>query len=236
MLFDLDDTLLINDMDAFVRPYLNMLLAKVQHECSPELFLWALEVATRAMFDNDGRDVTNAEVFRAEFFPRVDRAPEELIPLFDEFYAQDFESLREYTDVDLDARVLVELSFNQGFQVAIATQPIFPMAAIHARLRWAGVGAEEFDYDFIASYETMTACKPHPSYFATILERLGRSAEECLMVGDSPEADMRAAHLGLKTFWVNRDHVPRPGGMRCDAEGDLGDLVTLVETGRIHEL
>lgn len=236
VLYDLDGTLLINDMDAFVRPYLGRLAARVQHECSPELFLWALNVATRAMFDNDGRDVTNAEVFRAEFFPRVDREPEELIPLFDEFYARDFEALREYTKVDPDARVLVELTFRQGFQVAVATQPVFPLVAILARLRWAGVGADEFDYDQIASYETMTACKPHPRYFATLLERLGRSPEECLMVGDSPQADMRAGRLGLKTFWVNRDRAPRPEGLLCDAEGDLSDLIALMETGSIHEL
>jgi len=236
LLLDLDDTLLINDMDAFGQHYIKALLAKVRKVCPPQPFLEALEVATRAMLYNDGTNGTNAEVFRQEFFPRIGRSPEELMPLFEEFYAQDFETLRRYTAVDPDARPLVELAFERGYQVAIATQPVFPLAATLARLRWAGVGAEEFPYDFIASYETMSACKPHPHFFATILERLGRAPGECLMVGDSLDADMAAGKWGLKTFWVCRRRESGPAAAPCDLQGSLRDLITLIETGGIDEL
>ena len=236
LLLDLDDTLLINDMDVFAPHYFKALLAKVRKICPPQLFLESLEAATRAVWLNDGQDGTNAEVFRQEFFPRLGRSPEELMPLFEEFYARDFEALRRHTAIDPDARVLVELAFERGHQVAIATQPIFPLSAILARLRWAGVGAEKFHYDFIASYETMSACKPHPHYFATILERLGRAPGECLMVGDSPDSDMAAGKFGLKTFWVQRGRAPVLSAVSCDAQGSLHDLITLIETGGVDEL
>ena len=236
LLLDLDDTLLINDMEVFSEYYFEALVAKVKPVCPAGLFIEALNVAMRAMWHNDGHNGTNAEVFEAEFFPRVGQRHAELVPLFDEFYSRDFEALREYTAVDPNARVLVELAFERGYQVAIATQPMFPLVANHARLRWAGVGADEFDYDHISSYETMCACKPHPHFFIALVDRLGRAPDECLMVGDSPGTDMAAGKLGVRTFWVNRRLMVESSEVSCDAQGTLGDLITLIETGKIHEL
>jgi len=134
------------------------------------------------------------------------------------------------------ARAVVELAFSQGYRVAIATQPLFPRSAILARLRWAGVGAEEFAYAAITSYETMSACKPHSLFFNTLAQRVGCDPRECLMVGDSIGADMPARRVGCKTFWVDRDPVPRPSAIVWDAAGSLADLYTLMQTGGIHEL
>lgn len=236
VLFDLDGTLLINDMESFGPHYFKVLLTKFRHLCPGQLFASALQIATRAMWVNDGSGGTNAEVFWAEFLPRIGREPKELMPLFEEFYAHDFESLRKHTGRDPDAHPLVSLTFERGYQVAIATQPMFPMAANLARLRWAGVGAEEFHYDYVASYETMTACKPHRRFFAELLELLGRAPQECLMVGDSLEADMPARRLGFKTFWVNRWQTDEPSMPAYDAHGTLRDLIELIETGGIDAL
>ncbi|MCD6521019.1 MAG: HAD family hydrolase [Anaerolineae bacterium] len=234
LLFDLDDTLLINDVERFMQRYFELLLARMRDLVSPSLFFRAFQQASRAMLYNDGRDGTNAEVFAATFFPLIGKSPEELAPVFEEFFAHDFETLRQYTAADPFARPLMECVFQRGYQVAIATQPFFPRQANLARLRWAQVGAEEFPYSFITSYEVMRACKPHPHYFSSLLQHLGRQAEECLMVGDSPEADMAAGRWGIKTFWVNRSQAPR--SVQCDAQGTLEDLLTLIETGGIDEL
>ena len=236
ILLDLDDTLLINNMDTFGSRYFSALMDKVEGVCLPGKFMTAMTTGIRAMMSNDGADGTNAEVFYRAFFPRIDLTPDEIMPLLDEFYAQDFEALRGYTGVDPLARTLVELLFERGYQVAIATQPMFPKIAILARLRWAGVDADTYAYDFISCFEVMSACKPHPHFFRAILETLGRAPEECLMVGDSPDSDMPARRVGLKTFWVNRGYMTKPPRMRCDAEGDLQELITLVQTGRIDEL
>ncbi len=236
LLLDLDDTLLMNDMEIFLPRYFQSLVARVQQEMPAAAFLQALREATRAMAVNDGRNGTNEQVFDAIFFPKIQRTKSELQPLFDAFYADDFEALRSHTEPDPSARALVTLAFAQGYHVAIATQPLFPRSAILSRLRWAGVGAEEFAYAAITSYETMSACKPHPHFFNTLAQRLGCEPRECLMVGDSVEADMPARRVGCKTFWVDRDPVPRPSGVAWDAQGSLADLYTLLQTGDIHEL
>ncbi len=237
LLLDLDDTLLLNDMETFGPHYFEALLAKVSAVCRPGPFIEALRAGTHAMMVNDGTQGTNAEVFQRTFFPLVGCDPDELMPLFEDFYTHEFHALREHTAVDPDARPLVELAMAQGYQVAIATQPMFPRVAIEARLKWAGVGVDEFAYDAISCYETMSACKPRRHFFRTMLERLGRAPEECLMVGDS-QADMAAGRLGIKTFWVQRDRDDSRGMPRAayNARGSLRDLIRLIETRRIDAL
>jgi FMN phosphatase YigB (HAD superfamily) len=235
LLLDLDDTLLINDMRTFEPLYFHALMVHIRKAYDPRSFLDALGEATRAMFHNDGTRGTNAEVFQIVFFSRIKHEPAEVMPFLERFYTEGFESLRRYTAVDPDARILVERAQQEGYQIAIATQPLFPLSAILARLRWADVPADEFAYDFISSYEVLGACKPHPYFFDTVISHLGRTAQECLMVGDSLEADMPARQYGLKTFWVDRGRVKAPR-RAAHARGSLSDLIKMIETGEIHDL
>ena len=234
LLLDLDDTLLINDMDVFSSRYFELLVECIQDICPRDRFLAAPMTGTRAMFANDGAQGSNADLFYSEFLPLVGDCADELLPALDAFYAHDFGSLRKWTAVDPDARVLVETAFQHGFQVAIATQPLFPREAVLARLRWAGVSADTFCYDYVACFEEMDACKPQERYFRTICQHLGRQPHECLMVGDSVEADMGAEKHGLRTFWVMRHPPEGRVRVKCNAKGSLRDLINLIESGEIH--
>ena len=236
LLFDLDDTLLINDMSEFSPHYFEALKKRVKPVCSPEVFMDALDAAMHAVWKNDGQNGKNAKVFWKTFAPRLDCDRNKIEAVLETFYAKDFESLRKHTRTDPHARPLMDLVFEKGFQVAIVTQPVFPREAILARLRWAGVGVARYDYDYITTYENMGACKPHPDFFATVIEHLGRDAAECLMIGDSPDADLPARRLGMHTFWVDRGRIPKLPAAASDARGNLRDLITLVETGEIHDL
>ena len=64
--------------------------------------------------------------------------------------------------------------------------------------------------------------KPHPAIFQAALDELGVSAEEAVMVGDSPEDDVEGARaLGMRAFLVDRDdRFP-------DADDRLPDLRAL---------
>ena len=161
---------------------------------------------------------------------------EEIEPLLETFYRTDFETLAPLTARDPDARELVQLLQREGYQTAVATQPIFPATAILARLRWAGVSADEFRYDLITSYEIMRACKPRRAFFEQVLGHLGCRPSEALMVGDSIDMDMPAGRMGLRTFWVDRGRGAQNAPPECDAYGSLRDLITLIQTGAIHEL
>ncbi|HTW91420.1 MAG TPA: HAD family hydrolase [bacterium] len=56
--------------------------------------------------------------------------------------------------------------------------------------------------------------KPDPRIFALALDRLGVGAQESAFVGDTPKTDVVGAHAtGMKAIWLNRDNVPQPEGM-----------------------
>ncbi|MBC7256635.1 MAG: HAD family hydrolase [Chloroflexi bacterium] len=234
VLFDLDDTLVILDMDAFSAAYFQSLAARIAPLCPPEEFVPALQAGTQAMMSPDGSDPTNAATFERVFFSLVKRDPAPLRAAFDAFYREDFPRLARYSQADPVAGRLVSLLKGQGYQLALATQPLLPKIAIVERLRWAGVDPAHFD--LIACYEEMRGSKPHPVFFQQVLERLGRAPTECLMVGDSPSADLPAKRLGIKTFWVNRGRGEAPTEDLPDAQGTLQDLLMLVERGGLDDL
>jgi FMN phosphatase YigB (HAD superfamily) len=236
VLLDLDDTLLTNVSDSFMEAYFAALVAKLRHLVSPHVLLRALDLGIQRMHDNDGLGPTNDQVFYEEFYGHLGVSAEIAQPLIDEFYRTDFEKLAAFCQPDPNARRLVSWLFHQGYKVAIATQPVFPASAILARLRWAGVGAELFDYDLVTTFEVMRACKPSRAYYEAVLEQLGSQPHQALMVGDSIDTDLPARQYGIRTYWVTRDDATNFSDPECDAQGSLGDLINLFETGAIHAL
>ncbi|MBE6897088.1 MAG: HAD family hydrolase, partial [Ruminococcaceae bacterium] len=66
------------------------------------------------------------------------------------------------------------------------------------RLSWAGVSPDSFSY--ITNYSNSSYCKPNPKYYREILSKLGKTPEECLMIGNDVEDDMIAQSIGMKVF------------------------------------
>lgn len=198
ILFDLDGTLLSNDMNVFLPHYFELLAAHVAHILPPERFMARLMQAVEVMLANDGR-ATNEEVFAEAFYPLAGRSREEMEPVFMEFYATKFASLAKYTERKPEARQVVQLALDLGYDVAIVTNPLFPATATEQRLAWAGVA--DLAYRLVTTYENSRATKPSLLYFEQVLETIDHSPEASLVVGDE-DMDMVAAHLGCRTFLV----------------------------------
>ncbi len=237
ILFDLDDTLLGNSMDTFIPAYFQALTRYVAEWVPPEQLISELLRCTRAMEANDGTGPTNEERFAAAFFPALGYDPDELRPVFDQFYVEEFPKLRGLTRTRPEARPLVEWAFERGLQVAIATNPLFPRSPIEQRLAWAGVPVTEFDYALVTCYENMHATKAHPAYYREILDRLGRRAGECLMVGDDWERDIvPCASVGIPGYWIAKPgDVPPSDEVPLVGQGTLGDLWDWIRIGDLPD-
>lgn len=210
VLFDLDDTLLENNMDSFLKGYFGLLAPYVSHLVPPGKFMPALLAATQTMIDNLDPAITNQQAFITDFFPRVGRTVEEMMPVFDDFYATQFGKLRSHARCLPEARATVQAAFDAGCDVVIATNPVFPATAIRQRMEWADIA--DFPYKLITSYEVMHSCKPHPRYYSEIVERIGHRPEECVMVGDDWDNDITpASRAGLRVYWVNTIAEAPPG-------------------------
>jgi len=230
ILFDLDGTLLPIDTDAFITGYMRHLAAHAGHLVPPKQLVEQVMASTMAMIENTDPGVTNAEVFAADFFPKVGRSQAELMPVFDEFYRTKFPLLRaSCSGLPGLARQAVQTAVNRGFEIVLATNPLFPRVAIEERMRWIDI--LDMPWRLITAYEEMHACKPQPAYYKEVLELIGRRPEECLMAGNDVEEDGVAAQLGCDVYFVtdfliNRSGRPLPAGRH----GKLADLISFLET------
>lgn len=229
VLFDLDDTLLGNPMDIFLPAYFRALTCYLDHLVPPKRLIDELMRATRAMNADFDETTTNEEVFASVFYPALELDRSTLELAFERFYAKEFPKLRDLTRRRPEARSLVKWAVEQGLQVAVATNPLFPRLAVEQRLAWAGVPVDEFDYALVTTYETMHATKSHTAYYREILDRLDRRPEECLMVGDSWDMDViPASSVGVHVYWVTERDAVSASPPSLVGYGTLSELWTRV--------
>ena len=209
VLFDLDGTLLPMDQDEFTNGYFGLLMAKIAPKgYEPKKTIDAVWAGTAAMVKNDGAQ-TNEAAFWNKFAQIL--GPESLAdkPLFNEFYANEFQNAKSFCGCNPQAAEAVRTMKRAGCQVVLATNPIFPAVGTRTRLRWTGLEPE--DFLLCTTHENCRWCKPNPSYYREILDRLNLQAEECLMVGNDVADDMAAQELGMRVFLLTDCLINREG-------------------------
>lgn len=198
ILFDLDGTLLPMDMAKFVEAYLGALARKAAHYGYDAAQMpHQIMACTAAMAKNDGC-ATNEEIFWRTFSGLCGRDTRSDIAIFEEFYRNEFQKLRCACGFDPRAAEAIREIKAMGYRVALATNPFFPAIATQSRACWAGLEPE--DFALITTYEQSRHAKPNPEYYRDVLDSLGVSPEECVMVGNDVDEDMVAQKLGIRVF------------------------------------
>jgi len=198
VLFDLDGTLLPMDQNAFVKSYFGLLAQKLApHGYEPKKLIDAIWSGTAAMVKNDGRR-SNEAVFWEQFEELFGTQVRGDLPLFEEFYRNEFAGAKACCGYQPRAAEVIALVKEKGLRTVLATNPIFPAIATQNRIRWAGLQPE--DFELYTTYENSRHCKPNPAYYKDILEQIGLRPEECLMVGNDVAEDMVAKTLGMQVF------------------------------------
>jgi len=239
-MFDLDGTLLPMDLNFFLKQYFQKLTAKLAPFANPKEILNHIMASTQAMIKNNSSEKTNREIFWNVFSSRVNDSKknlagdsillaEDLVPVFEDFYQKEFKELRKFTQPTPLAREIVQTLSRRGYEIALATNPIFPREAIVERMRWAGV--DDMPWAIVTSYENSHFCKPNLNYFAEIMQKLRRNPAECMMVGNDPREDLIAGSLGIKTYLVTDNCIERDDiHYKPDFKGTLEDLAAYIKT------
>ncbi len=222
-LFDLDDTLLGNMMDRFLPQYFGLLAAYARPLFADEQqFIRLLVTATQVAIADTSPTSTVREVFWAYFAEQSGLDPVEAEPFFDRFYETEFPKLAAVTETRPEAVQIIEGAFIRGWQVVIATNPLFPRRAIEHRLEWAGIPVNTYPYHLVTTYESMHATKPHTAYYQEIMDRVDAVPQTTLMVGDDWKNDMvPTGKLGLRRYWITGESSPPPDAGRLDGFGSL---------------
>ena len=237
LLLDLDDTLLGNELDAFMSRYFRLIGDYAQPVFDEKTFLPMLIQATQAMIRDTNPELTNDLVFWSAFEDLTGGKRTELEPFFRHFYESDFLNLKASTVLRPAAATLVRTAIDQGLPVVVATNPLFPRIAIEHRLEWAGLPVSEFDFALVTTYENMHAAKPQPDYYREILNVVGVEAGQALMVGDDWGNDIvPAAEVGLHTYWIAPDDATPVDPSLIRGRGSLDELAELIISGRLEQL
>ncbi len=230
ILFDLDNTLLVNDMNQFLPAYLKLLSGYAAGRYEPRSLIQHLLAATEVMAANTDPAVTNEQAFWGRFSELTGFDHAEMTPFFTRFYETRFNELQALTATRPEARPLVEWAMAQGYRTAVATNPMFPEIAVRRRLVWAGL--DDLPFDLVTHYENMHAAKPHQGYYREIAAMLGVAPAEALMAGDDWELDIApAAAVGMQTYWITPDGVAPPDEqLPLAGRGSLADLRRWLES------
>ena len=106
----------------------------------------------------------------------------------------------------------------QGIRTAVVSNIAFDV-----RPAFTAIGADEHVDEYVLSFE-VGVIKPDPAIFTTALDRLGVSAQDTLMIGDSEEADGGARAVGCRFALVD----PLPTAQRPDG------LITALQSAGIR--
>lgn len=220
LLIDLDGTLLDNSMESFLPAYLQALSAHLAAHTEPKRMVKTLLAGTDAMARNLRPDRTLKETFDEVFFPALGLDREAVQPAIDEFYVNDFPKLQSVTRPIAGALAVVDAALARGWQVVIATNPLFPALAIQHRLDWAGLTPVLDKMALVTSYNTFHFAKPHPECLLECLAQLGWPEGPVVMVGNDLENDIACARqAGLASFWIT------PDGAAATGRGSLNELI-----------
>ncbi|MDI3533849.1 MAG: hypothetical protein PWQ82_214 [Thermosediminibacterales bacterium] len=227
LLFDLDGTLLPIDTDDFIEKYMQTLVPHLAHFIPPQTLAKEIMNSTYAMIKNKDPQKTNKDVFIEDFFSRVPYSQNELMPIFDDFYNNKFKELKKYVNITDENKRVLPIAKEKGYDIIIATNPVFPMSAIKERLNW--IEALDIDLTLITAYENMHFCKPNLEYYEEILQIAGKKPSECIMFGNDVEEDLVAGKLGIKTFLVEDFLINRNGkDFKYDYRGKLKDVIKFI--------
>lgn len=198
VLFDLDGTLLPMNQDLFVKLYFSGLTKKLQpFGYEPKKLIEAIYGGTMAMVKNDGAAL-NCERFWDCFVKLFGNSALNDIPIFDDYYKNEFNGAKAACGCNSHADDMVKLVKSTGVKVILATNPIFPRIATHMRISWAGLDKD--DFDLITTYDNSHFCKPNPDYYREIISQFDLLPSECIMVGNDIGEDMVTQQLNMKTF------------------------------------
>jgi FMN phosphatase YigB (HAD superfamily) len=240
ILFDLDGTLLPIDLDNFLKIYFAEMGKKFQDLIEAKTLVKYIMTATDAMINNTEYK-TNETVFMEKFGELVQSDLGTYRKRFDEFYDREFFAVKaSVVNIPL-MQESINLLKNKGYDLIIATNPLFPEKAIHHRIRWSGFEPEDFIY--ISSYEKNHYCKPQLQFYREILNEVGKTPQECLMVGNDVQEDLIAAKLGIKTYLITDFLIHRTKDpITATYQGTYSDFNSFVqglpqlETERIEEM
>lgn len=238
VLFDMDSTLNSINEIAFSRKYFKMLHNRFFSDLAHQFFYESLtDITKNVMLSKSPRELA-VKTFMSEMSKCFKKPANKIYDNFKEFYATDYNQLEEFVQPAESANEVVQLCFDKGYVVVIATTPIFTETAIRKRLKWSGFGA--YDFRLVTHAENMHFSKPREEYYTEIMKKIRKNPFECIMVGNEFMGDIVApTKLSMNTFYCPQPsdndelfvspELKRFSKIKPSYRGTLRDFIELVK-------
>lgn len=220
VLLDLDNTLLHNPDRRFASEILRLLEEHFQARLGIKGASQAFRQGIRLVCQPSDQYTSNSDKLLDSLSRQLSLRREVAASALDAFYGGSYREAAALTQPVAGSRRLIRCLLDQGLLVAIATNPLYPEAAVQQRLAWAGIADLAPELAFISHSGATHFAKPDPAYYAEVIARVGVEPDEALMVGDSEKNDIQPARaLGIRTWHVDAvdrlspllEHVHQPG-------------------------
>jgi len=205
VLIDLDGTLLPMNSKLFDELYLDNFaeyLSRYGYDKSKLLDI--ITNSIESIVKNNGT-YTNEEVFFNYLKRFFDKDIIKDKSNINDFYNDYFDNIKVSCGFIKEADEVVKAIKNKGYRLVLSTNPVFPAVAIEKRIEWAGL--DKNDFEIITSYENYHYAKPNSKYFQEIIDNLGVTAEDCIMIGNDMIEDICASEIGIDMFFVTHSLI-----------------------------
>lgn len=225
LIFDLDGTLLPMDVNKFMSLYKSSLQSHFNSFDDSQI-LFDKVMYTLGHMIKDQSPVSNEDKFFRVFKTQITGNLDQYIAHFNTYYDSRFSDVKASLDISKEMIEAIEILKEKGYDLIIATNPIFPYKANLKRIEWAGLDFNDFDY--ISSLEKNTYCKPNISFYKQVLSSNKLKSDEVLMVGNDVQEDLSIASLGVSTYLIKDHIINREEKYETDYEGYYKDFLKFV--------
>lgn len=227
ILFDLDGTLLPMDFDKFMQLYFYEIGNYFKDTVEPELLAKYILASTEVVV-KEKNGLSNRDKFMNKFLEFTKGDIDFFEKGFYDFYTTTFKNVKSSTYPSVEMRESVDLLKEKGYNVVIATNPLFPMVANEERIKWANFTSEEFLY--VSCFEDSYYTKPHVEYYEGVLNKINKRPENCIMVGNDYSDDLAAQKLGIETYLIKTHEVNHYNlDNTADHSGEYKDFLQFVK-------
>ena len=152
IMFDLDGTLLPVNQDEFVMKVMSVMEAELKKtDIDSTGFLKGMLMGIDTIVKKSDGSCTNEELFWRVFLENSGISQDTASDFFMDFYNGAYLLATEAVNYNTLISDTVTYLKNKGYNMILATSPVFPEIAIMERMKWNDVFPEDFSY--ISSFE-----------------------------------------------------------------------------------
>ena len=217
VVFDMDETLLSINLNAFILRYfkdVSSMLADIGRRSRggtmARLGTILVDLNANRRRGTDNR--TNLAFYQEEVERRCGICLSDPL-IYEAFTYYEREVLPFKNDDMINAKAMpgahaaLQAVQDAGLRCALFTNPSFPQDAIECRMGWGEL--TDAPFELVTHMGNATRCKPDATYYLEQLQVMGLEPHEVLMVGNDPKRDFPSPDCGIQTAYVGQGKPSR---------------------------